>query len=71
MIEGENMIVIQSFPSTAALIGWLQNRRYSCNDHRAFVRWLQGYIAGGREITVRGRQYDYRECVMLMKSAGA
>ena len=60
------MIVIQDFPSVAALRGWLHNKRFHCRDQSAFQKWLRGYLSDGREITARGRTYYFDDCMHLM-----
>ena len=64
------MIVIQTFPDTAALVGWLRNMRYRCRDQYTFTQWLHQYIAAGREITAHGKHYQFHDCIKLMRSAG-
>ena len=61
------MIVIQNFPSVAALRGWLHNARCRCKDQYSFTQWLFKYLSMGRELTACGQVYDYRACMELLR----
>lgn len=64
------MIVIQSFPSVAALRGWLHNARIGHKDQYSFTQWLYKYLSSGRELTAGGQTYGYRDCMELLQQAG-
>lgn len=59
------MIVIQSFPTVAALAGWLHNARIRYG-RRNFAEWLSGYMHH-REFVVNDRVYLYRDCINLLR----
>lgn len=63
------MIVIQNFPSVAALVGWLHNARVACG-RRDFAKWLSGYMSH-RELVVHDRQYFYWDCIDLLRMEDA
>lgn len=58
-------IVIQRFPSVAALVGWLNNASLRCDRH-SFSGWLMGYTRN-RELVVNNKIYRYAECLQLLK----
>lgn len=58
-------IVIQRFPSVAALLGWLNNASLRYDKH-SFSGWLMRYTRN-RELVVNDRVYRYAECLQLIK----
>lgn len=58
-------IVIQRFPSVAALVGWLNNASLRYDRHN-FSTWLMRYTRD-RELVVNDRVYRYAECLNLIK----
>lgn len=60
------MIIIQDFPSIAALVGWLHNAQLR-QGRRNFANWLAGYTRN-RELVVNGRTYRFADCINLLKA---
>lgn len=58
------MIVIQNFPTVAALQGWLHNARMR-QGRRDFAEWLSRYLRE-RDFVVNDRQYRFRDCINLL-----
>ncbi len=60
------MIIIQRFPSVAALSGWLNNARVRRGQHD-FAEWLADYTRN-RELTVNDKHYQYADCIQLVNN---
>ena len=62
------MIIIQSFPTVAALVGFLNNARLR-QGKRRFADWLTEYTRG-RDLVVNGRLYRVGDCINLLNMEG-
>ena len=63
------MIVIQTFPTVASLVGWLNNARIRYGK-RNFAEWLAGYTRN-RDLVVNNRMYRFSDCINLLNEAEA